>query len=53
VLYVFNKQDMVDLTDFENKWLLNQGICVSANNRQTLGPLVEKMASMVTLSGAD
>ncbi|MEE4365339.1 MAG: GTPase HflX [Desulfotignum sp.] len=53
VLYVFNKQDMVDLTDFENKWLLHQGICVSANNRQTLGPLVEKMASMVTLSGAD
>ncbi len=53
VLYVFNKQDMVDLTDFDNKWLLHQGICVSALNRETLGPLVEKMASMVTLSGAD
>ena len=53
VLYVFNKLDMVDLSDFDNKWLLHQGICVSANNRQTLGPLVEKMASMVTLSPAD
>ena len=53
VLYVFNKLDMVDLSDFDNKWLLHQGICVSANNRQTLGPLVEKMASMVSLSPAD
>ncbi len=53
VLYVFNKQDMVDLADFDNQWLLHQGICVSAINRQTLGPLVEKMASMVTLSRTD
>ncbi|HKL00957.1 MAG TPA: GTPase HflX [Desulfotignum sp.] len=53
VLYVFNKQDMVDLTDFDDKWLLHQGICVSAIDRQTLGPLVEKMASMVTLSRVD
>ncbi len=53
VLYVFNKQDMVDLADFDNQWLLHQGICVSALDRQTLGPLVEKMASMVTLSSTD
>ena len=53
VLYVFNKQDMVDLADFDNKWLLHQGICISALNRHTLGPLVEKMASMVALSSTD
>lgn len=53
VLYVFNKVDLVDLADFDNQWLLRQGICVSALNRQTLTPLVEKMASMVTLANAD
>jgi GTPase len=53
VLYVFNKKDLVDLTDFDNQWLLRQGICVSALDKKTLGPLVEKMASMVTLTNAD
>jgi len=53
VLYVFNKKDLVDVTDFDNKWLLRQGICVSALKKQTLTPLVEKLSSMVTLSNAD
>lgn len=53
VLYVFNKVDLVDVTDFDNQWLLRQGICVSALDKKTLGPLVEKMASMVTLTNTD
>ena len=46
-LYVFNKLDQVDLEQFDNRWLLNQGIMVSANQKQTLIPLVEKLESMV------
>jgi GTPase len=49
VLYVFNKLDLVDMTDFDNKWLLHQGICVSAQDKQTLSPLVEKLETMVAL----
>ncbi|WP_022668319.1 GTPase HflX [Desulfospira joergensenii] len=49
-LYVFNKLDRVNMEDFDNKWLLNQGIAISATNRQSLGPLVEKLESMVSLS---
>ncbi len=45
-LLVFNKQDMVDLEGFENQWLLHQGFCVSARNKQTLVPLMEKLESM-------
>ncbi|MCP4718256.1 MAG: GTPase HflX, partial [Desulfobacteraceae bacterium] len=46
-LYVFNKLDQVDLENFDNQWLLNQGVMVSANQKQSLGPLVEKLESMV------
>ncbi len=46
-LYVFNKLDQVDLETFDNRWLLNQGVMISANQKQTLVPLVEKLESMV------
>jgi GTP-binding protein HflX len=48
-IYVFNKTDQTDLDSFDNKWLLNQGILVSATQRKTLIPLVEKLESMVTI----
>ena len=48
-LYVFNKIDKVDLDAFDNKWLLNQGVLVSATQKQTLKPLVEKLESMVSI----
>ena len=43
VLYVFNKQDQIDLATFDNTWLLNQGILVSALKRETLKPLVNAL----------
>ena len=46
-LYVFNKVDRVDPESFDDPWLLNQGICVSALDKQTLKPLVEKLEAMV------
>ena len=46
-LYVFKKLDQVDLENFDDRWLLNQGVMVSANQKQTLIPLVEKLESMV------
>jgi GTP-binding protein HflX len=46
-LYVFNKLAQVDLENFDNRWLLNQGVMISANQKQTLAPLVEKLESMV------
>jgi GTPase len=49
VLYVFNKLDLVDLSTFDDKWLLGQGVCVSALQKKTLTVLVEKLESMVTL----
>jgi GTP-binding protein HflX len=48
-LYVFNKMDRIDIDSFEDKWLLNQGVTVSATQKQSLTPLVEKLESMVTL----
>ena len=47
VLYVFNKQDRIDLTRFDNPWLLNQGIPISATRRETLKPLVSRLESMI------
>lgn len=46
-LYIFNKIDKIDLENFENKWLLKQGICLCATDKQSLVPLVEKLESMV------
>ncbi len=48
-IYVFNKQDRIDLNHFDNKWLLKQGVLVSATQKKSLTPLVEKLESMVTL----
>lgn len=47
VVYVFNKQDRIDITEFSNKWLLNQGILISATKQATLKPLVSKLESML------
>ncbi|THB80428.1 MAG: GTPase HflX [Desulfobacteraceae bacterium] len=46
-MYVFNKIDRVNMDEFEDKWLINNGICVSARDRGTLEPLVEKLEYMV------
>jgi len=48
-LYVFNKIDRIDLDTFEDKWLLNQGVLVSATQKQALKPLIEKLESMVSI----
>ena len=48
-LYIFNKIDQVDLDNFDNPWLLNQGIPVSALEKQTLAALVEKLETLVTI----
>ena len=49
VLSVFNKIDQVALSTFDNPWLLNQGVCVSALDKQSLTVLVEKLESMIAL----
>ena len=46
-LNVFNKMDQADLNNFDSPWLLNQGILVSALQKASLAPLVEKLESMV------
>lgn len=46
VVYVFNKQDKIKIADFDNPWLLNQGILVSATRPDTLKPLVSRLESM-------
>ena len=45
------KQDLkvIYIDSFDNKWLLNQGVLVSATQKQTLKPLVEKLESMVSI----
>jgi GTP-binding protein HflX len=48
-LLVFNKIDRIHLTDFDDQWLLNQGIPLSATQKQTLIPLVERLESMVRI----
>jgi len=47
-LYVFNKIDRIELDSFDNQWLLNKGVLVSAIQKQTLKPLIEKLESMVS-----
>lgn len=46
-LYVFNKMDLADLDNFDSPWLLNQGILVSAREKASLTPLVERLETMV------
>ena len=47
VINVFNKQDKIDLKNFDETWLLNQGILISASQRKTLPPLVSKLESVI------
>lgn len=49
VLYVFNKMDRVDMAEFDTPWLLNEGVCICAHQKQSLTGLIEKLESMVTL----
>jgi GTP-binding protein HflX len=49
VLYVFNKMDQVDMAEFDTPWLLNEGVCICARQKQSLTGLIEKLESMVTL----
>ncbi|HCY86310.1 MAG TPA: GTPase HflX [Desulfobacteraceae bacterium] len=46
-LYVFNKMDRADLNDFDNPWLLKQGTLVSALEKKSLAPLVDKLEAMI------
>ncbi len=48
-LLVFNKTDRIELDNFDDQWLLTQGIAISAIQKQTLKPLVDKLESMITL----
>ena len=47
VIFVFNKQDRIEINQFDNPWLLNQGILISATRRETLKPLVSRLESMI------
>ena len=47
VINVFNKQDKIDLENFDETWLLNQGMLISASQRKTLTPLVNKLESVI------
>ena len=48
-IYVYNKTDQIDMDAFEDQWLLRQGIAVSALDKKSLTPLVEKLETMVRL----
>lgn len=47
VIYVFNKQDRIDIATFKNPWLLNQGVLVSALKRESLKPLVNAIEERI------
>jgi len=47
VVYLLNKQDLVDLTEFSDPWLLNQGLLITATRQETLKPLVKLLESMI------
>ncbi|MFO7751292.1 MAG: GTPase HflX [Desulfobacteraceae bacterium] len=47
-LYVFNKQDRIDLAEFDDIWLLNQGVLVSATRKESLKPLVSQLEEIIT-----
>lgn len=48
-LFVFNKMDRIELDTFDDQWLLTQGIAISATQKQTLKPLVDKLEAMITI----
>ncbi len=47
VVYLLNKQDLVDITEFNDPWLLNQGLMITATKQETLKPLVKLLESMI------
>ncbi|MEA2059382.1 MAG: GTPase HflX [Thermodesulfobacteriota bacterium] len=47
-LYVFNKQDKINLAEFEDKWLLNHGVVISATKKETIKPLVSQLEEMIS-----
>ncbi len=47
VINVFNKQDRIDLKNFDETWLLNQGLLISASQKKTLSPLVTRLESVI------
>ncbi len=47
VVYLLNKQDLVDITKFSDPWLLNQGLLITATRQETLKPLVKLLESMI------
>ena len=46
-LHVFNKQDRIELDQFDNPWLLGQGVLISATRKDTLRPLVSRLEDMI------
>lgn len=46
-LLVFNKTDRINPAQFDDPWLLNQGLAVSAIKRKSLKPLIEKLQAMI------
>lgn len=48
-LLAFNKTDRVALDCFDDQWLLTQGVPISATQKQTLKPLVDKLESMTSI----
>ncbi|MCD4743694.1 MAG: GTPase HflX [Desulfobacteraceae bacterium] len=47
VINIFNKQDRINLNNFDETWLLNQGLLITATQRKTLTPLVSKLESVI------
>ena len=49
-LYLFNKMDKINLETFDNKFLLNQGIVISATQKQSLKPVIYKLEKLLKTS---
>ncbi|MBF0199904.1 MAG: GTPase HflX, partial [Desulfamplus sp.] len=47
VIHVFNKQDRINIGDFDNPGLLKEGVLVSAIKKETLKPLVSRIEDMI------
>jgi GTP-binding protein HflX len=47
MIYLFNKIDKIDLNTFDDQWLLKQGFCVSAIQKQSLRPLIDKLETLI------
>ncbi len=53
VIYLLNKQDLVDLANFNNPWLLNHGMLITATKQETLKPLVRHLEYVISRLPAD